>query len=85
MATEPNLASIAKGIDIIAIEVAKHSVAITALGKQTSDLRKEMNAGFNRVGRLENRIEHVETRLGRVEHEVKAMRGDIADLKARSR
>jgi hypothetical protein len=84
MATEPDLASIAKGIDIIAVEVAKNGLAI-------AEFRREMTTGFDRIGRLETRVENVETRLGGVEgrlggveSEVKGMRSDIADLRQRT-
>jgi chromosome segregation ATPase len=92
MATKPDLASIAKGIDNIAVEVAKNGLAI-------AEFRREMTIGFDRIGRLETRVEGVEGRLegvegrlegvegrlGGVEREVKGMRSDIADLRQRTR
>jgi archaellum component FlaC len=103
MATEPDLASMSKVLDLIAVEVGKNGLA-------TAELRREMIAGFGRIhdrlggvegrlggvegrlGGVEGRLGGVEVRLGRLETRIedleggmKAVRGDIADLKRRSR
>jgi len=89
MATEPDLVSMAKALDLIAVEVAKN-------GNETAQLRQEMIAGFQRVDRrfdgvdhrfegVDRRLERIETRVEDVEGELKAVRVDIADLNSRSR
>jgi archaellum component FlaC len=96
MATDPDLVSMSKVLDFIAIEVAKN-------GQATAELRKEMLTGFERVevrfarvderfDGLDRRVDGLDRRVGRlelrveeVEDGIKAIRSDIGELKRRTR
>jgi hypothetical protein len=67
-------AKILQLLDVISVEVAANRI-------DTSELRKEMRAGFGRVerrlGNLEIRVENVETELRIVQTDLRSFRGEF--------